>query len=78
MAHIGVIHWLEENGFKIESISGCSMGALIGGAYATGKPDDFESWVQAITKIDIVTLLDLPWKKVVLLKATRLSTHWLI
>ncbi len=27
LAHNGVIHWLEENNFKIESISGCSMGA---------------------------------------------------
>ena len=37
LAHIGVIHWLEENGLKIESISGCSMGALIGGIYAAGN-----------------------------------------
>jgi predicted acylesterase/phospholipase RssA len=28
LAHIGVIHWLEENGYKIESISGCSKGRL--------------------------------------------------
>ena len=25
LAHIGVIHWLNENGFKIKSISGCSI-----------------------------------------------------
>jgi len=31
LAHIGVIHWLEDNGYDIHSISGCSMGALIGG-----------------------------------------------
>ena len=30
MAHIGVIRWLEEHDYKIESISGCSMGALVG------------------------------------------------
>lgn len=63
LAHIGVIHWLEENDYKIQSISGCSMGALIGGIYAAGKLDDFENWVRAITKVDIVTLLDLSWKK---------------
>ncbi len=72
LAHIGVIHWLEENGFKIESISGCSMGALIGGVYAAGKLDDFESWVQAITKVDIVTLLDLSWKKSGLVKGDKI------
>jgi NTE family protein len=72
LAHIGVIHWLEENGFKIESISGCSMGALIGGIYAAGKLDDFESWVRAITKIDMVTLLDLSWKKSGLVKGDKI------
>ena len=72
LAHIGVIHWLEENGFKIESISGCSMGALIGGIYAAGKLDDFESWVRAITKVDMVTLLDLSWKKSGLVKGDKI------
>ena len=42
LAHIGVIHWLEENGYTIASISGCSMGALIGGIYAAGELDKFE------------------------------------
>jgi len=72
LAHIGVIHWLEENGYKIESISGCSMGALIGGVYAAGKLDDFERWVRAITKVDIVTLLDLSWKKSGLVKGDKI------
>lgn len=71
-AHIGVIHWLEENGYKIESISGCSMGALIGGIYAAGKLDDFESWVRAITKVDIVKLLDLSWEKSGLVKGDKI------
>jgi len=31
LAHIGVIHWLKKNGYEIKSISGYSMGALIGG-----------------------------------------------
>ncbi len=63
LAHIGVIHWLQENNFNIKSISGCSMGALVGGIYAAGKLDDFEHWVSAITKIEIVRLLDLSWNK---------------
>ncbi len=41
LAHIGVIRWLEENDFEIKSISGCSIGALVGGVYAAGKLDDF-------------------------------------
>ena len=72
LAHIGVIRWLEENNFKISSISGCSMGALIGGVYAAGKLDEFERWVLAITKVDIVTLLDLSWKKTGLVKGDKI------
>lgn len=63
LAHIGVIHWLEENNFKIESITGCSIGAVIGGVYAAGKLNEYEQWVRSITKIDIFTLLDLSWEK---------------
>ena len=37
IAHIGVIEELEKQGFNIKSISGTSMGALVGGIYATGK-----------------------------------------
>lgn len=72
LAHIGVIHWLEEHDFKIKSISGCSMGALIGGVYAAGKLDEFEQWVCAITKIDMVGLLDLAWSKNGLIKGDKL------
>jgi NTE family protein len=58
LAHIGVINWLEENGYSILSISGCSMGALIGGIYGCGKLEEFTQWVRAIDKLDIVRLLD--------------------
>ena len=44
LAHIGVIKWLEENNFEIKSISGCSIGSLIGGVYAAGKLDQLEEW----------------------------------
>lgn len=72
LAHIGVIHWLEEHGYKIGSISGCSMGALIGGVYAVGKLDTFEQWVRSISKLDIVTLLDLSWGKSGLVKGDKI------
>jgi NTE family protein len=58
LAHIGVIRCLRERGYDIRSISGCSMGALIGGIYGAGKLDEFEQWVSEITKLDIVALLD--------------------
>lgn len=58
LAHIGVIRWLEEHGYEIKSISGCSIGALIGGVYAIGELDEFERWVRAINRRDILALLD--------------------
>ncbi|NOR57419.1 MAG: serine protease [Sulfurimonas sp.] len=58
MAHVGVIKWLEENNYEIESISGCSMGALIGGFYAAGKLDVYVDWIEDIDVIDMLKLLD--------------------
>ena len=72
LAHIGIIHWLEDNDYDIRSISGCSMGALIGGIHACGKLDVFEDWVRAISKLDIVRLLDLSWGKQGLVEGERL------
>ena len=72
LAHIGVIHWLEENDFKIKSIVGCSIGAVIGGIYAAGKLDEYEQWVRSLTKVDIVTLLDLSWEKSGLVRGDKL------
>jgi NTE family protein len=72
LAHIGVIHWLEENDYQIKSISGCSMGALIGGIYAAGKLDTFEQWIRSITKLDIIKLLDLSWGKSGLVKGDKI------
>ena len=62
LAHIGIIRYLEEHDFQIKSIAGCSAGALIGGVYAAGKLDEFEEWVRAITKLDMVRLLDISWR----------------
>ncbi len=72
LAHIGVIHWLEEHGYRIESISGCSMGALIGGIYAAGKLNQYEEWVRSVTRRDIMALLDLTWDKGGLVRGDKL------
>ncbi len=61
LAHIGVIKYLEENNFQIKSISGCSIGSLIGGVYAAGKLDELEKWMRSIDKVDMASLLDLSW-----------------
>jgi NTE family protein len=37
LAHVGVLKWLEEHHIPIDRIAGTSMGALVGGLYASGR-----------------------------------------
>ncbi len=57
-AHIGVIEELLEYGYEIKSISGSSMGALIGALYACGKLEVFKEWVLALDLLDVAKLVD--------------------
>ncbi|HLN76588.1 MAG TPA: patatin-like phospholipase family protein [Nocardioidaceae bacterium] len=57
-AHIGVIAALEERGYDIVSISGTSMGALVGGLHAAGKLDGYSDWVTDLNHRDLIRLLD--------------------
>jgi len=72
LAHIGVIKWLEENGYVIQSIAGSSMGALIGGIYANGKLDVYEKWVRALRKRDVMFLLDFAYSRSGLFSGDRI------
>jgi NTE family protein len=58
LAHIGVIQWLVENGYDIRAISGSSIGALIGGIFATRKLEVYAEWVLALERMHVVRLLD--------------------
>lgn len=60
-AHIGVIEELERAGYEIVSISGSSMGALIGALYACGKIDEFKTWVLGLNGVDLAAWLDISW-----------------
>lgn len=48
------------------------MGAVIGGIYACGKLDVYETWARAISKIDIIRLLDLSWGSQRLVEGERI------
>ncbi|MCP4396433.1 MAG: serine protease [bacterium] len=72
LAHIGIIRWLEENGYQIRSVAGCSMGALVGGIYAAGKLDEFEQWIRALTPLDILAFLDVTFGKGGFVKGERI------
>ncbi len=72
LAHIGVIQVLEEKGYTISSIAGCSVGALIGGIYAAGKLSEYESWVRNLSKLEMVNMMDIAWEGGGLVKGDRI------
>ncbi len=61
-SHIAAIEELIKAGYYIESISGSSMGALIGGLYACGKMQEYKEWVETLKFIDVAKLLDFSFK----------------
>ena len=58
MAHIGVIEELGKLGYEISAISGSSMGAVVGGIYATGKLDLFTELAKNLHRLDVYNLMD--------------------
>lgn len=58
-AHIGVINAIEEQGYKIVSISGCSIGAIIGGVYLRGKLPEYQKWAEQLDRLHVLKLLDM-------------------
>jgi len=58
LAHIGAIEELEAQGYRITSIAGCSMGALIGGVYAAGKLKEFREWMKTVDRKRMLELTD--------------------
>lgn len=58
-AHIGVIDELAARGHEVVTVSGASMGALVGGLFAAGRLPAFTEWARTLTKRDVVGLLDL-------------------
>lgn len=72
LAHIGVIDWLNEHGYEIRSVSGASMGALVGGFYAAGELDTYRNWVVALEKTDVFRFLDIAFSSEGLFKGDRI------
>jgi len=68
LAHVGVLKALEEQGIHIDAIAGTSMGAVIGGLYASGyKIDELEKlalsidWQEALS--DAPEREDIPFRR---------------
>ncbi len=72
LAHIGAIEELEAQGYKITSIAGCSMGALVGGVYAAGKLNEFREWMKTIDRKKMLSLIDFSLSLNHIVKGTRI------
>lgn len=59
LAHIGAIEELEAQGYRISSIAGCSMGALVGGVYAAGKLKELRELMKSVDKWKMLSLADI-------------------
>ena len=72
LAHIGAIEELEAQGYRITSLAGCSMGALIGGVYAAGKLDAFREWMKTIDRKKMLELTDFSFSLNHIVKGSRI------
>lgn len=71
IAQIGAIDELLKHGFSITSISGSSIGSLIGGFYASGKLNVFSEWVCSLKRIDVFKLMDFTLSNKGIIKAEK-------
>ena len=57
VAHLGLIKALEDAGIEIDCIAGCSMGAVVGGVYASGgSVERMYEVVKRVKKRDIISI----------------------
>lgn len=71
LAHIGVIEALISEGFTIQAVVGCSMGALVGGVYAAGRLQEYKDWTMSLEKSGVLRLLDFSFGNTGLIKGDR-------
>jgi NTE family protein len=64
LAHIGVLRWFEENHIPVDRLSGTSMGALIGGLYASGlSASDIQKLAESTVFLNVFTV-EVPFEDV--------------
>src|SRR6202011_728403 len=58
-AHIGIVKTLVAHGIVPNVVVGTSIGAVVGGAYATGHLDTLEEWARSLQPRNIFSYLDI-------------------
>ncbi len=59
LAHIGIVRTLIAHGIVPNVVVGTSIGAVVGGAYATGQLDTLEEWARRLQPRKILGYLDI-------------------
>jgi NTE family protein len=75
-SHIGVIKALQKMGIEIDIVAGCSIGSLVGAAYACDRLPVLEKWVCSFNSWDVLRLMDLSWRRGGLLRGERVFNHF--
>lgn len=70
-AHIGTIRALHHQGYDITSVTGTSMGALVGGLYCAGRLDEAERWFKSLTRREMLSLTDISLGRNYLVKGEK-------
>lgn len=73
-SHIGVLERLLEAGIKPSVVSGTSIGALVGGCYASDRLAELKEFALSITRRRMFSFLDIAWGGSGLISGDRLSS----
>ena len=75
-SHIGVINALKKVGIEIDIVAGCSIGSLVGAAYACDRLSALEDWVTSFSYWDVLRLMDLSCQRGGLLRGERVFNQY--
>lgn len=71
-AHVGAIEALTSRGYKVNAVSGSSMGAAVGGIFAANKLPEFAEWASKLNKGDSFRLMDFTISNQGFIKGTKI------
>ncbi|WP_159638681.1 patatin-like phospholipase family protein [Sphingobacterium composti Ten et al. 2007 non Yoo et al. 2007] len=74
ITQLGVIKWLTDHGFEVNEVVGCSIGALVGAAFAEGKNIELGEWMSRLTKREVFRLMDFSDPRYGILKGQRVMS----
>ena len=61
-AHIGVIRALQKYGIEPSVVCGCSIGAVVGAAYAASNLDELEAWISSLNRLELAKYGELSFR----------------